>query len=173
MASQFLDFKPGGAARVVFSHNLAWFTGHAAPQYATLREQAAAVLRRYDELFEQFGLLKKNIVYSVCFLKNADDEEEFADEYFKWIDPKNPPAGYTVTGVPIQHSPVGDNILIELQFLVATDPDAKIERFDVTRGSRMVTYDGMAYFTGHVYPKADTLGEQTAGVLRRYDELFE
>ena len=131
------------------------------------------MLRRYDELFEQFGLLKKNIVYSVCFLKNADDEEEFADEYFKWIDPKNPPAGYTVTGIPIQHSPVGDNILIELQFLVATDPDAKIERFDVTRGSRMVTYDGMAYFTGHVYPKADTLGEQTAGVLRRYDELFE
>ena len=173
MASKFLDFKPGGASRVVFSHNLAWFTGHAAPQYSTLREQAAAVLRRYDELFEQFGLLKKNIVYSVCFLKNADDEEEFADEYFKWIDPKNPPAGYTVTGIPIQHSPVGDNILIELQFLVATDPDAKIERFDVTRGSRMVTYDGMAYFTGHVYPKADTLGEQTAGVLRRYDELFE
>lgn len=173
MASQFLDFKPGGAARVVFSHNLAFFTGHAAPQYATLREQSAAVLRRYDELFAQFGLLKKNILYSVCYLKNADDEEQFTDEYFQWIDPENPPAGYTVTGMPIQHSPVGDNILIELQFIVATDPNAEIQRFDVTRGSRMVMYDGMAYFTGHVYSKADTLGEQTAGVLRRYDELFE
>ena len=32
MASKFLDFKPGGASRVVFSHNRAWFTGHAAPQ---------------------------------------------------------------------------------------------------------------------------------------------
>ena len=83
MASQFLDFKPGGAARVVFSHNLAFFTGHAAPQYATLREQSAAVLRRYDELFAQFGLLKKNILYSVCYLKNADDEEQFTDEYFQ------------------------------------------------------------------------------------------
>ena len=173
MGNQYLDVKPGGAARVVFSRNLAFFTGHAAPQYSTLREQAAAVLRRYDELFEQFGLKKKNIVYSACFLKNADDEKDYTDAYFQWIDSENPPAGYTVTGIPIQHSPVGDNILIELQLIVATDPDAKIERHDVTQGSRMVVYDGMAYFTGHVYPKADTLGEQTAGVLRRYDELFE
>ena len=28
MASQFLDVSPGQAARVVFSHYLAFFTGH-------------------------------------------------------------------------------------------------------------------------------------------------
>ena len=166
------DFVPGRAARVVFSQGLAFFTGHAAPQFPTLREQTRGVLKRYDQLFEQFGLEKKNIVYTMCFLKNADDEEEFAEEYFQWIDPENPPAGFTVTGIPIQHSPVGDNILIELQFIVATEKDARIERFDITRGARMVKYNGMAYFGGHVYPKGADLAEQTAGVLRRYDELF-
>ena len=47
MASQFLDVSPGQAARVVFSHNLAFFTGHAAPQYETLEEQSKAVLKRF------------------------------------------------------------------------------------------------------------------------------
>lgn len=160
-------------ARVVFSHNLAYFTGHAAPQYETVREQAKAILKRYDELFFQFGLLKKNILYTSCYMKNADDEKEYADEYFAWIDPENPPAGVTVTASPIQHSPAGDNALLEVALIVATDPDAKIRRLDVSRGSRLTIYDGMAYFTGHVYPKGEGLAEQTAGVLARYDELFE
>lgn len=173
MPTQHLDFTPGSAARVVFSHGLAFFTGHAAPQFDTLGEQTAALLKRYDELLAKFGLLKKNVLYAATFLKNADDEEEFHAEYRKWIDKDNPPAGYSVTGIPIQHSPIGDNVLIELQLIVATDPDAKIERFDLNDvGCRMVKYDGMCYFTGHVAPKYDTLAEQTAGVLARYDELF-
>ena len=169
-----LDYQPGGASRVVFSGNLAWFTGHAAPQFPTLAQQTAGVLRRYDELFAQFGLKKENILYAICFLKNADDEEDFKQEYFKWIAPGCDPAGFTVTGVPIQHSPVGDNVLIELQFIVATEENAVIERYDAEgSGARMVKYDGMCYFTGHVCPRFATLPEQTAGVLRRYDELFE
>ena len=173
MGIQHLDVSKGGYSRVTFSKNLAFFTGHAAPQYQTLKEQAEGILKRYDELFKQFGLKKSNILYTTCFMKNADDEDEFADIYFQWIDPKNPPAGVTVTGLPIQHSPVGDNILMELSFIVATNDSLPIKRYDVTRGCRMVEYDGMAYFTGHVYPKVDTLGEQVAGVLNRYDELFE
>ena len=173
MASRYFDVSPGGASRVVFSHNLAFFTGHGAPQYETLEEQSRAVLKRYDQLFEQLGLLKKNIIYAACFLKNADDEKDFLKIYTQWYDKKNPPAGYTVTGVPIQHSPVGDNILIELQFIVATDPDAKIKRYDISQGCRVAIYDGMAYFTGHVSPKADSLASQTEGVLKRYSQLFD
>lgn len=173
MSTKHLDFQPGSAARVVFSHNLAWFTGHAAPQFSTLAEQTAGVLRRYDELFRQFGLKKENILYAICFLKNADDEEQFKQEYLKWIIPGCDPAGFTVTGIPIQHSSVGDNVLIELQFIVATEEKPDIRRFDVSNGARMVQYDGMCYFTGHVCPHFDSLPEQTAGVLRRYDELFE
>lgn len=41
---------------VTFSKNLAFFTGHAAPQYQTLKEQAEGILKCYDELFKQFGL---------------------------------------------------------------------------------------------------------------------
>lgn len=37
-----------------------------------------------------------------------------------------------------------------------TNDSLPIKRYDVTRGCRMVEYDGMAYFTGHVYPKVDT-----------------
>ncbi|MDO4321098.1 MAG: Rid family hydrolase [Lachnospiraceae bacterium] len=173
MASHFYDVVPGRAARVVFSHNLAFFTGHAAPQYPTLQKQTEAVLKRYEELFDQFGLLKKNIIYAACYLKNADEEEEFARAYTQWCDPENPPAGYTVTGIPIQHSPVGDNVLVELQFIVATDPEAKIKRYDIAKGCRVAVYDGMAYFTGHVSPKEDGAEKQTQSVLARYEELFK
>ena len=40
-------------------------------------------------------------------MKNADDEDEFADIYFQWIDPKNPPAGVTVTGCRFSIRPWG------------------------------------------------------------------
>ena len=102
MGIQHLDVSKGGYSRVTFSKNLAFFTGHAAPQYQTLKEQAEGILKRYDELFKQFGLKKSNILYTTCFMKNADDEDEFADIYFQWIDPKNPPAGVTVTGLPLR-----------------------------------------------------------------------
>ena len=95
MGIEHLDVSKGGYSRVTFSKNLAFFTGHAAPQYQTLKEQAEGILKRYDELFKQFGLKKSNILYTTCFMKNADDEDEFADIYFQWIDPKNPPAGVT------------------------------------------------------------------------------
>ena len=51
MGIQHLDVSKGGYSRVTFSKNLAFFTGHAAPQYQTLKEQAEGLLKRYDELF--------------------------------------------------------------------------------------------------------------------------
>ena len=64
MGIQHLDVSKGGYSRVTFSKNLAFFTGHAAPQYQTLKEQAEGILKRYDELFKQFGLKKSNILYT-------------------------------------------------------------------------------------------------------------
>lgn len=90
-------------------------------------------------------------------------EVEFADIYFQWIDPKNPPAGVTVTALPIQHSPVGDNILMELSFIVATNDSLPIKRYDVTRGCRMVEYDGMAYFTGPCVSQGGYAGRTGGG----------
>ena len=171
MAIQHLDVVQGRHSRVVFSHGFAFFTGHVAPKPKTLREQTEALLKRYDELFAQFGLKKKNILYAMCYLQNADDEEEYTNVYYEWIDKENPPAGLAVTARGNPDNATGE-ILLELHLIVATDPDAKIERYDVSNGSRMVKYNGLAFFTGHVYPKADTLGEQTSGVLNRYMELF-
>lgn len=48
-----------------------------------------------------------------------------------------------------------------------------IKRYDINKGSsRLVVHNGVAYFTGHASPRYQTLREQTAGVCRRYDELF-
>lgn len=175
MGIQHLDVSKGGYSRVTFSKNLAFFTGHAAPQYQTLKEQAEGILKRYDELFKQFGLKKSNILYTTCFMKNADDEDEFADIYFQWIDPKNPPAGVIVEAPPRQNTPFGPKLEIELALFVATGENPQITRRDVVPGmSRVVEYNGIAWFTGHsARPEFKTLATQSEAVMKRYAELFE
>lgn len=175
MGIQHLDVSKGGYSRVTFSKNLAFFTGHAAPQYQTLKEQAEGILKRYDELFKQFGLKKSNILYTTCFMKNADDEDEFADVYFQWIDPKNPPAGVIVEAPPRQNTPFGPKLEIELALFVATGENPQITRRDVVPGmSRVVEYNGIAWFTGHsARPEFKTLATQSEAVMKRYAELFE
>ena len=71
MAIQHLDVVQGRHSRVVFSHGFAFFTGHVAPKPKTLREQTEALLKRYDELFAQFGLKKKNILLSLIHIYPA------------------------------------------------------------------------------------------------------
>lgn len=59
MEIQRFDKRPG-CSRVVIHNHVAYFTGHvAAGKQPTLREQGEAVLKRYDELFERFGLKKR------------------------------------------------------------------------------------------------------------------
>lgn len=173
MSTQYLGVTHDGSARVVFSHNVAWFSGLTAPGYATVREQTAAILSKYDKLFEIYHLKKKNLMYIQCFLKNADYEKDFTDLYYAWLDPDGPAAGFTVTGVPEQNQPEGNNVLVCLQVLVALNDNLEIKHYDITNGCRMVMYDGMAYFTGHGNATFKTLAEQTSGVLNRYQELFD
>ena len=53
------DVVPG-MSRVVEYNGIAWFTGHSArPEFKTLATQSEAVMKRYAELFEQFGYRRK------------------------------------------------------------------------------------------------------------------
>ena len=153
MGIQHLDVSKGGYSRVTFSKNLAFFTGHAAPQYQTLKEQAEGVLKRYDELFAQFGLKKSNILYTTCFMKNADDEDEFADIYFQWIDPQNPPAGVDTSKYTVffhnWYGQPGFRFHVYTRTDV-TDPDTGYN-FGLVRASRkMVAWGGTPVASGPV-----------------------
>lgn len=53
--------------------------------------------------------------------------------------------------------------------------NTEIKRYDVNdRMSRVVVYNGVAHFCGHVAaPSNKTIEEQTAALLARYEELLE
>ena len=100
-----------GASRIVKYNGIAYFTGHSArPGFKTLKEQTAAVLARYDELFAQHGLKKENIIVMNAYLADI----KMIDE--AWID-----GVYAPAGVAVEAKPMGENNLLELQFNVAYD----------------------------------------------------
>lgn len=173
MAIKRYDVQPGRHSRIVSSNGFTFFTGHVAPKWETLSEQSEALCKRFDELFGMFSLQKKNLLYVMTYLENADEETDFTDAYFPWLDPVQKPAGLTVTARLNPYNTTG-HILMEVHPILATEPDAKIEQYDTDpqKASRMVKCNGLAFFTGHVFPRGKTLLEQTRGVLNRYMELF-
>ena len=83
MEIQRFDKRPG-CSRVVIHNHVAYFTGHvAAGKQPTLREQGEAVLKRYDELFERFGLKKENILYSNAYVQDISKYKEGTRIYHK------------------------------------------------------------------------------------------
>ena len=64
------DVVPG-MSRVVEYNGIAWFTGHSArPEFKTLATQSEAVMKRYAELFEQFGYKKENILMEYGYVRD-------------------------------------------------------------------------------------------------------
>lgn len=162
---------PAGGGLTI-ANGVAYFAGLSAPGKGSIAEQTADILRQYDVLFEKHGLLKKNMLYLSAFMRDPDLESEFTDVYFQWMERDNPTAGFTVQGLPVQ--PKEGAVDLVLSLLVAAEPDAKIERIDASpTGCRLSIYNGIAYFTGHIWPGGGELGEQIAGALGRYQEQFE
>ncbi len=110
-----------GSSRLVVHNGVAYFTGHARPNTPTLREQTAGLCKRYDELFEQFGLKKENIIMMNAYLKDINEIAEFEEEWNKWVGEEHAPAGVAVEASPVQNSALGDNIRLELALIVATE----------------------------------------------------
>ena len=68
--------KNGNSARVAIHNGVAYFTGHVSREpLPTLKEQTAAVLARYDELFEQFGM-KLHAALHACTTMNENQVQQ-------------------------------------------------------------------------------------------------
>lgn len=113
-----------GLSRLVVHNGVAWFTGHSArPGYDTLEAQTQAVVSRYDELFEQFGLKKKNILMFNAYVADISKADEFGKVFYPWMEKD----GCAAAGVCVEAKPAGDNNLLELQLIVAVDDQVKIQ----------------------------------------------
>lgn len=110
------DVVPG-MSRVVEYNGIAWFTGHSArPEFKTLATQSEAVMKRYAELFEQFGYKKENILMEYGYVRDIEQVNDYLGARKVFIDPENPPAG-----VVVQAKPSGDENQLEVQFIVNLD----------------------------------------------------
>lgn len=107
----------GTISRCVVHNGVVYFTGHSArPGYKTMREQTAAVLKRYDEIFAQFGLKKSNILMVNSYLADISMADEYEEVWQAWIGTDNPPAGVSV-GAKLARP---ENLL-ELAMIVAAE----------------------------------------------------
>ena len=111
--------KNGNSARVTVHNGVAYFTGHVSREpYPTLKEQTAAVLARYDELFALFGMKKENILMLNAYFQDISKVSEFFEVYDQWIEGVYP-AGLTVEAPCITPSK-----LVEICFIVAVDEES-------------------------------------------------
>lgn len=170
MSVQHYPQTPMGGGLTI-ANGVAYFSGLSAPGQGSIAEQTRAILHKYDDLFAQHDLLKKNMLYLAAFMRDPDLEKEFVDVYFQWMESDNPTAGFTVQGLPVQAE---GNVDLVLALIVATDPDAQIQRIDASpTGCRLSIYNGIAYFTGHIWPNGGDMKAQVAGALSRYQEQFD
>jgi len=111
--------KNGNSARVTIHNGVAYFTGHVSREpYPTLKEQTAAVLARYDELFAQFGMKKENILMLNAYFRDISKISEFFEVYDKWIE------GVYPAGLTVEAPCITESKLVEICFIVAVDEEA-------------------------------------------------
>lgn len=108
----------GSSARVTVHNGVAYFTGHVSKEpYPTLKEQTAAVLARYDELFAQFGMKKENILMLNAYFRDISKISEFFEVYDPWIGDVHP------AGLTVQAECITETKLVEICFIVAVDEE--------------------------------------------------
>lgn len=98
----------GRASRIVEYGGVLYFEIHAPADAAkrpmTMYEQSAALLRRYDELLEQYGSDKRHVLRAEIILRNASDLDEFNRAWTEWVDDGYQPARMTHTGLILPES---------------------------------------------------------------------
>ncbi len=82
-----------------------WFEPHiaaaASSREMSMKEQAAALLRRYEELLAQYGSDKHHIIYVTCVIRDAADIDELNEAWDAWVDPGFQPPRSVIVGTTI------------------------------------------------------------------------
>lgn len=107
-----------GHARIVIHHHVAYFTDHVARKdlgYTTVKEQTAAILERFDELFELYGMRKEHILLMTGYMRDITKIDEFNEPWKAWIGDKNVPAAIVV------QAPPAEDYLIAISLNVAVE----------------------------------------------------
>lgn len=98
----------GRASRIVEFNNVLYFEIHAPAdamkRQMTMKEQASALLHRYDELLEQYGSDKRHVLRAEIILRNASDLDDFNEVWTEWVDDGFQPARVTHTGLILPES---------------------------------------------------------------------
>lgn len=86
--------EPGKTMSRATVHNgLIYFGGHvAAGKHATMREQATALLTRYEELLKLNGSDKDHIVFASIYVTDMSLKDEFNAVWDAWLNPGCAPA---------------------------------------------------------------------------------
>ena len=80
-------------SRAVVHNGLIYFSGHvAAGKQATIREQATALFKRYDELLAQYNSDKDHILFASVYITDMGLKEEFNEVWNNWMNEGNTPA---------------------------------------------------------------------------------
>ena len=80
-------------SRAVVRDGLIYFGGHvAAGKQATMKEQAAALFKRYDELLAQHNSDKDHVLFASIYITDMALKEEFNQVWNEWMNEGNTPA---------------------------------------------------------------------------------
>ena len=116
---EIIRLDPGlGHSRVVIHNHVAYFTDHVANKalgLTTLKDQTAALLARFDELFGQFGMKKENILLMTAYLRDISKLDEFDEAWKPWAGQETPPAAIAV------EAPPAEDYLVAISMQVAVD----------------------------------------------------
>ena len=79
--------EPGKTmSRAVIHNGLIYFGGHVSGgKQPTMKEQATALLARYDELLQQYGSDKSHILSAEIYVTDMKLKSEFNEVWDKWI----------------------------------------------------------------------------------------
>lgn len=167
--------------RVVVTQGIAYFTDHIArPEYKTVQEQTRGILARYEELFEQFGLKKENIVFAINYLDKEYQPKECQDIFQKWMGDIEAEAMWIPSTFSMDRQ-------VAITFFVAEDEEhAKQARADkewrltmddmhLVNGTsiRVAKHNGVCYLVGGACLDGSSEAEQTKSLLKEMESLFK
>lgn len=83
-----------GYSEVIFHNGFAYFSGvYADPEIKGTRAETENILKKYEQMFEKYGLRKEDMINSNCYVTDMSTVDEYGDPWCEWAGDKIAPAG--------------------------------------------------------------------------------